>query len=107
MQSSVPVPQLPHCSKVRKENTHVTKAPVVSDPDWIPVKSLRAAVPSSKDKLLQTGWSVPVKSCIGDFAASEPGVCFALKAEAKKIVSELKGEQPLAMLVAAPINGKG
>ena len=42
-----------------------------------------------------------------ELAISEPRISSASTSEANKIVNELKGEQPLSILVPSNIDGKG
>ena len=60
----------------------------------------RASDPSvySNEKLLDNGWSVPIKQSVSELSASEPGVCLATTSEARKAVKELNGDKALAVL---------
>ena len=42
-----------------------------------------------------------------ELSVSEHRICFASSSEAKNVVNELKGEQPLAILVPSNIDGQG
>ena len=83
--------------------------PIVSPADvgWVPVKRPNVQVVDTKDKLVPGGWSVAVKFCVSELIISEPGVCLASVSEAKKVLSELKGSHPLAILVPTNVNGTG
>ena len=69
----------------------------------------RASDPNvhSKEKLLDNGWSVPIKQSVSELSASEPGVCLATTSEARKAVKELKGDKALAVLSPSNIDGQG
>ena len=84
-------------------------SPVVppADVGWVPVNRAKARAVDTKDKLVPGGWSVAVKSGVSELITSEPGVCLASVSEAKKVVAELKGAHPLAILSPANINGAG
>ena len=97
---------------VKPLNQNQTKPTVVSTPPvsqvggWNSVKPSRVTASISKEKLTESGWSVPVRHSVTELSASQPGVCLASTAEAKRIVNELKGEHPLAILVPQDIGGK-
>ena len=71
------------------------------------VKRATTSTPQSKDKLLQEGWSVPIKGSVCDLSVADAGVCLASTSNAKKVMSELKGTQPLANLAPANIDNNG
>ena len=71
------------------------------------MKNAKVTASDSKDKLLPNGWSVPIKASITEINSMEPGKCLATTAEARKLVNELKGEHPLAILMPANITGTG
>ena len=84
--------------QIQGRSTNVSR-----DVGWTPVKPTKVTATDSKDKLLPNGWSVPIKSAIAEMRSTEPGICLASTAEARKLVNELKGEHPLAILAPANI----
>ena len=72
---------------------------------WKPVKSAKSSGSEIRDKLLQNGWSVPIKSSVTEMSSSTPGICLVSNVEARKIVKELKGEHALAILSPSNITG--
>ena len=65
----------------------VSTTPVSQVGGWNAVKSSRVTASISKEKLTESGWSVPVRHSVTEISASQPGVCFAFTAEAKRIVN--------------------
>ena len=53
------------------------------------------------------GWSAQPKSCVSKLCLSEAGVCLVSTSEARRALSELEGEQPLAVLSPLNIDGAG
>ena len=74
---------------------------------WTPVKFSKFSIVDGKHKLLPNGWSVPIQNSVAEMSSTAPGVCLASTAEGKKLVNDLKGEFPLAILVPANITGSG
>ena len=62
----------------------------------------RASDPSvySKEKLLDNGWSVPIKQSISELSASELGVCLATTSEARKAAKDLKSDKAYQISMA-------
>ena len=86
-----------------------TDSPSVPMPDvgWNPIKRKQEVVQNTKDKLIPGGWSVPVKNCLSELSSSEAGVCLVTASEARRAITELKGEKPLAILSPSNIDGRG
>ena len=59
------------------------------------------------EKLDPDGWSAPVRSSISELRMGTPGVCLASVDEAKRVMQELKADQPTAVLVPTNFNGAG
>ena len=97
---------------VKPQNQNRTKPAVVpSTPvsqvgGWNSVKPSRVTASFSKEKLTESGWSVPVIHSAIELSASQSSVCFASTAEAKRIANDLKSKHPLAIIVPQDINGK-
>ena len=72
-----------------------------------PAKRAGTTAILTKDKLLEDGWSVPVKASIADLDAAEPGVCLVSTAEARKAITELFSLHPLAILSPVNVDAKG
>ncbi len=73
---------------------------------WESVKPKSEKV-TGKDKLVENGWSVPIKSGLSELSSSAPGVCLVSSAEARKAVKELKSEHALAILSPTNADKKG
>ena len=52
-------------------------------------------------------WSEPIITWVSEMRSTTPGVCLVSTADGKKLVNELKGEGPLAILVPTNISGTG
>ena len=59
------------------------------------------------EQLLESGWSVLIRTGISDLTVSGAGVCLVSNAEARKAILELKSEKALEILVPANINNVG
>ena len=72
-------------------------------------KKAKKAFPTEliSEKLDPDGWSVPVRSSISELRMGTPGVCLASVDEAKRVMQELKADQPTAVLVPTNFNGAG
>ena len=84
-----------------------TSAPATREAGWSPVKVSKMPSAELKDKLVANGWSVPIKQSPSDMRSSEPGICLVSTSDGRKLVKELKGDHPLAILVPTNITNTG
>ena len=99
---STPVPS-------RSETQKGVRTPQSKPPhaEWKLIHRASDASVHSKEKLLDNGWSVPIKQSVSELSASEPGVCLATTSEARKAVKDLKSDKALAVLSPSNIDGQG
>ena len=77
-------------------------------PGWVQVKQKKTSPTTvATDTLDPLGWSVPVIEGVDQLRSGSPGVCLASAAEARRAVSELQSESPMAIVSTVNVEEKG